>query len=242
MKLYQKLLSGLAALSLMVGVAWSQGALNLLTTVSGTTVIPVEGTTLASGVTVANLLGTANTALVAPSLTASGTNTLLLGGATTTLAGLQVAQTASRVNDVLITPGVTGTAATITGATAGADANANLGIAGNGTGLVLLGQTMCTVTGASPQTCNGQRGIVTSGTLTTAAATNAAYTVNNSSVTASSLVMCTDQGYSGTLVTNGYPIIMTCVPGSGTITVNITNTHAANALNGTVKIGFVVLN
>jgi len=176
------------------------------------------------------------------SLAGKGTGAVLVGGTTTTLAGLQVAQTASRVNDVVVTPGATGTAATITGASAGADANANLGVAGNGTGIVLLGQAICTITGASPQTCNGQRGIVTTGTLATAAATDATYTINNSSVTTSSLVQCTDQGYSGTLVTNGYPVIMTCVPGSGSIAVHITNLHSANALNGTVKIGFTVLN
>ena len=98
----------------------------------------------------------------------------------------------------------------------------------------------CSATGASPQTCNGTRGQVTSGTLTTAAATNAAFTINNSSVTAASQVSCVVMAYSGTIVTNGYPTITSCVPSAGVITVNITNTHAANALNGTVTIGFVV--
>lgn len=100
----------------------------------------------------------------------------------------------------------------------------------------------CTATGASPQTCNALRGTVTTGTLTTAAVTNAAYTINNSTVTTSSIVMCKDLAYSGTLVTNGEPVIMSCVPGAGTITVNITNVHATAAMNGTVKIGFIVFN
>ncbi len=108
--------------------------------------------------------------------------------------------------------------------------------------MFLTAGTQCTASGATPQTCNGQRGVVTTNSLSTAAATDASYVINNSSVTASSQVQCTDQGYSGTLVTNGYPVIMTCVPGSGTITVHITNTHAANALSGTVKVGFSVLN
>lgn len=101
---------------------------------------------------------------------------------------------------------------------------------------------VCTITGTTPQTCNAMSGVVTTGTLTTAAATNAAFTINNSSVVAASRVHCTNLGYSGTLVTNGYPLFLTCVPGAGTITVNITNTHAANALNGTVAIGFTVIN
>lgn len=148
----------------------------------------------------------------------------------------------SHVNKVTVTSAATGTAPSIQAGGASADANRNLSVKGTGTGIVALGQTICTITGASPQVCNGQRGIVTSGTLTTAAATDATYTITNSSVATTSLVMCTLQNYSGTLVTNGYPIVMTCVPGSGSIAVHITNTHAANALNGTVAIGFAVLN
>lgn len=102
--------------------------------------------------------------------------------------------------------------------------------------------TLCTATGTTPQTCNGIRGVVTTGTLTTAAVTNAAFVINDSSVTTGSVIMCSDQGYSGTLVTNGEPVFSSCVPGTGTITVNITNVHATNALNGTIQIGFTVFN
>lgn len=100
----------------------------------------------------------------------------------------------------------------------------------------------CTASGATPQTCNGPSGAVTTASLSTAAATNAAYVINNSAVTAASRVHCTVMGYSGTLVTNGYPQIITCVPTAGVITANITNTHAANALSGTVAIAFTVSN
>lgn len=172
----------------------------------------------------------------------NGTGSVYLGGSTAANSAASVAHGTANVNQIVLTGTNTGSTPSVAVGGSGADANAPLSVKGNGTGLVLLGQTICTVTGATPQTCNGQRGIVTTGTLTTAAATNAAFVINNSSVTTSSLVICTDQGYSGTLVTNGYPVIMTCVPGSGTITVNITNTHAANALNGTVQIGFTVLN
>ncbi len=93
--------------------------------------------------------------------------------------------------------------------------------------------------------CDKERalhGIVTTGTLTTATNTDAAYTINNSSVGTASLVECTIQAYSGTLVTNGVPYIASCVPGSTTITVHLTNINPTNALNGTVQIGFAVLN
>ena len=107
-------------------------------------------------------------------------------------------------------------------------------------GVVSFG-TFCTASGASPQTCNGQRGLVTSGTLTTAAATNANYVINDNLVTAASVCQVTVASYSGTLVTNGYPQPLVSTTGAGTITVSLTNTHAANALNGTVGIAFACI-
>lgn len=102
--------------------------------------------------------------------------------------------------------------------------------------------TFCTAAGATPQTCNGLRGIVTTGTLTTAANTASTYVINDSSITSSSLIACVLQAYSGTYVTNGLPEVMDCKAGSGTLTVDFANTNGTNALNGTLKFGFVVLN
>lgn len=76
-----------------------------------------------------------------------GTGALALGGTTSTLAGLLIAQTASRVNGLILTPGATGTAATLVANSAGADANVGVSIAGNGTGPVLVGGTTTTVAG-----------------------------------------------------------------------------------------------
>jgi hypothetical protein len=102
--------------------------------------------------------------------------------------------------------------------------------------------TACTASGATPQTCNGASGIVTSASLSTAAATASTYVINNSQVVATSRVICNLQSYSGTLVTNGYPTVFQCVAGAGTITINFANTHAANALSGTVGFAFTVSN
>lgn len=99
----------------------------------------------------------------------------------------------------------------------------------------------CTVSGATPQTCNGMRGVATTASLTTAAVTAASYVINNNKALASSVVMCTILGYSGTLFTNGLPTVYSCVPGAGTITVNFANTHATNALAGTLAIGFHIV-
>lgn len=98
----------------------------------------------------------------------------------------------------------------------------------------------CVASGATPQTCNGTRGVVTTNSLSTAAVTNAAFVINDNIVTATTFVSCNLTAYSGTLVTNGVPVILTCVPGAGIITVNIYNAGATNALGGTLNISFTV--
>lgn len=106
-------------------------------------------------------------------------------------------------------------------------------------GMVYTGQ--CVASGATPQTCNAMRGIATTNSLSTAALTAATYVVNNSFVTASSVVQCSINSYSGTYVTNGDPLVAMCVPGAGTITFTIFNAHATNALAGTLGLAFEVV-
>ena len=147
----------------------------------------------------------------------------------------------SHENDIAIVSGTPGSGPTIKPGGPSSDANVNINVQGAGTGIVALGQPICTITGVTPQTCNGQRGIVTTGTLTTAGVTSASFTINNSSVSATSMIQCTINSYSGTISTNGVPMITQCVPGAGSFVVNIYNAHATNALNGAVGIGFVIL-
>jgi len=135
-----------------------------------------------------------------------------------------------------------GSGSAVFGAASGTDTNVNVQMLPKGTGIVLLGN-LCTASGSTPQTCNDPRGIVTTSSLSTAASTLAAdYVIDDSSVTGSSMVQCTIDAYSGTWHTNGVPVIAACIPGSGTITVKIQNVDTANALSGTVGIGFAVLN
>jgi hypothetical protein len=223
----------------------------------GTTVAnsSVQANTVASAVDFLSLNGAATANPAYPSIIGTGTDTnvglalqtkgvasVFVGGAANANAAFEVVNPAGTiVNHLIATPSATGAAPSLTLGGSGADANRDLSVAAAGTGNVRLGGATCTVAGATPVTCNGQRGVATTGTLTTAGATAAtAYVINDSSVAATDVIQCTDLGYSGTLVTNGYPWIASCVPGSGTITVNIVNTHATSALNGTVKIGFVV--
>ncbi len=203
----------------------------------------IDGTVIGS---LAPAAGTFTSLTATGAITATGGagqfSPLFGGGTTQANASFQAPTVASAVNQVVVSGAATGADPSIIVGGTGADANRNLAVKGNGTGLVLLGQVICSASGTTPQTCNGQRGIVTTNSLATAAATDASFVINNSSVTAASHVLVTDLGYSGTLVTNGYPVLMSAVPGAGTITVHITNLHAANALAGTVKIGFAVLN
>ena len=89
-------------------------------------------------------------------------------------------------------------------------------------------------------TCNQPSGIITTVSSTAAANTTVSFTVNNSYVTAASDVVACVSGYSGTLSTNGIPVVTIGSVSAGSFVVNISNAHATNALSGTVKITFIV--
>lgn len=102
------------------------------------------------------------------------------------------------------------------------------------------GGAIVTATGsAGASTANGERFVITTEALTTAAAAVFTETVTNSSVTASSLVLC-----SVGLGTNttGSPALTTVTPASGSVVVKIQNVAGAAALNGTLTIGCRVSN
>jgi hypothetical protein len=90
-------------------------------------------------------------------------------------------------------------------------------------------------------TINSSVGIITTVSASTAAASAATFTVNNSQVAASSVVLVTLVAYSGTLGTNGFPVINVNSIGSGSFNIQIANVHASNSLSGTLQIGFMVL-
>lgn len=213
-------------------------AINIPTVASAVNLINIQGAATGNKPIISGGGPSADTN-VSIQIQPKGTGDVYLGGVSSGDWSLDVQSTGSAVNNVYVYGNIAANAPTV--GAQGSDSNINLSVLPKGTGKVTLG-AFCTVTGSTPQTCNGLRGIVTTGTLTTAAVTDASFVINDTSVAATSMVQCTDQGYSGTLVTNGEPVITTCVPGTGTITVHITNVHATNALNGTVQIGFAVLN
>lgn len=90
-------------------------------------------------------------------------------------------------------------------------------------------------------TANGSAGIITTVSSTLAAETTAEFTVTNSSVSASSVVLVSVADYSGTYGTNGIPVVSVDTIGAGSFKVDLTNTHGTNALNGIVKIAYLVV-
>lgn len=94
-----------------------------------------------------------------------------------------------------------------------------------------LAQTAATCTGTTTATCQGIRIAASTTGLTTAAGVTAtAQTVTDASVTAASQIFCQTMGYGGT----GNPVAVNVVPGAGSFTYQIQNTHASAALNATV--------
>lgn len=224
------------------------------------TVLVGDSTTTLAGLQVAKTTSAVNGLLVTPgatgtrvalsastagadtnvgiSVTGAGTGSILIGGATTTLAGLQVGQTASRVNDLLITPGATGTDVVLSSATAGADANAGIQLTTNGVGVVKLGSTT-TCSGTTTATCSATRFTVSITGLSTAASTlSATMTVTNTSIPSSAThVICQPNGYGGT----GIPVAVNVVPGTNQVTMAVQNVSTGAALNATVPIFCQVL-
>lgn len=97
--------------------------------------------------------------------------------------------------------------------------------------------TFCT--GTTTTTCQGLRLAASYTGLTTAAGiTSSAQTVTDASVVASSQLICQVNGYAGT----GNPVALNVVPGAGSFTYQIENTHATAALNATVVTVCLVYN
>lgn len=99
--------------------------------------------------------------------------------------------------------------------------------------------TTVTCSGTTTATCTGLRVVVSVTGLTTAAGvTSATMTVTDTSVTASSTMLCQANGYGGA----GNPMPVNVVPGAGSFTFAVQNTHASAALNATVPVACMVYN
>ena len=90
---------------------------------------------------------------------------------------------------------------------------------------------------ANAVTANGQAGVITTSSLTTAGAGSYAITWTDSFITAASVILIGKMG--GTNTTKNFTVEV--VPGAGTATLTIYNLTAATALNGTIILGYQVI-
>lgn len=91
---------------------------------------------------------------------------------------------------------------------------------------------------AGAATLNKDAGVITTEALTTAAGVTYTLTLTNSSIAAADQVFAS-VGYGS--ATAGTPVVTRVKPGAGSVTIVIQNIHASAALDGTLKIAFLVL-
>lgn len=101
----------------------------------------------------------------------------------------------------------------------------------------VLAGTATSTAGAA--TLGTQIGVITTEALTTAAAATYTMTLTNPLIKANSIVLVTVG--KGT-ATAGEPSVHFVTPTAGSVVILIRNNAAVNALNGTITIGFQILN
>jgi len=91
---------------------------------------------------------------------------------------------------------------------------------------------------AGAATLSKMAGVVTSESLTTAAAAAYTLTLTNTVIAATDLVFVSVANGTNSA---GIPVVGRVTPGSGSCTILIENQHGADAFNGTIKISFLVI-
>lgn len=92
---------------------------------------------------------------------------------------------------------------------------------------------------AGAATLNKQSGVITSEALTTAAGADYTLTLTNSDVQANDIAFASVQNGSNTAGDPGVLSVTSSTP--GTLTIVVRNHHATAALNGTIKISYLLL-
>ena len=91
---------------------------------------------------------------------------------------------------------------------------------------------------AGAATVSKMAGVVTTESLTTAAAAAYTLTLTNTTIAATDMVFASVANGTNSA---GIPIVGKITPGSGSCTIGIENQHGSNAFNGTLKISFLVI-
>jgi hypothetical protein len=110
------------------------------------------------------------------------------------------------------------------------------------TNVVLSGQGAVTqlTSITTAVTLNNPSGVITTVSSTLAGVTATSFTLTNSFITASSIVVASIANYGGTYVTNGIPIVNISGITAGSCSIELVNVHASNSLSGILKITFLV--
>lgn len=142
----------------------------------------------------------------------------------------------SAVNYLRIANSATGTAITLTAT--GDDTNVDFLLTAKGTAVVLIGDQKTGTVTSGAVTLNSQRGVITTANIFNAQGTAYAFDLVNNKILTTSVVQVSVQ--SGTNTT-GFPIAGEVVQAvNGSATIKILN-GTATAMDGTVKVNFVVL-
>jgi hypothetical protein len=97
--------------------------------------------------------------------------------------------------------------------------------------------TMTATASSGAATLNKMKGVITSEALTTAAGAVYTLTLTDSAIAAGDIVLASVKyGTSST----GTPSITQITPAAGSVVILVQNVHASAALNGTIKVSFVV--
>ena len=150
-----------------------------------------------------------------------------------------ITRTASAVDYLACTGAATANPATVPCTATGTDTNVGISLIAKGSGVVRLGSSaVATCSGTTTATCQGQRVVVSvTGLSTAAGAESAAMVVTDAvAVSASSIVQCQVNGYSGT----GKPLIYNVTAGTGSFQFTVLNVAVSGSLNATVPVACVV--
>ena len=105
-------------------------------------------------------------------------------------------------------------------------------------GISLSSGTKTASATAGAATLNKHQGVITSEALTTAAGADYTLTLTNSAIAATDIVLASVQ--TGTNTTVGLAV-HEVTPGAGQVVIKVRNAHASSALDGTIKVSFVVV-
>lgn len=110
--------------------------------------------------------------------------------------------------------------------------------AANPTSIAVDTGTKTATATAGAATLNKNAGVITSESLTTASGAEWTLTLTNSTIAAADQVYASVQNGTNT---TAMPYITTVAPAAGSVVIKVRNGHASVALNGTVKVSFLVV-